>query len=127
MADRKRRKLSKQERLAIYAKTQGHCAYCGIEITLQQMQADHVVPLGGWSVKGEDDLGNMLPACRSCNHYKGHSTLEGFRRNLANMPRALMRDSITYKNAVRYRLVKPTPHDVVFYFEQIGVMDNDGQ
>lgn len=37
-----------------------------------------------------------------------------------NMPAALMRDSVTYKNAVRFGLVTPTPHPVKFYFEQIG-------
>ena len=41
----KRRKLNKSERLAVYDKTNGHCAYCGKEITLQQMQVDHVVPV----------------------------------------------------------------------------------
>lgn len=62
----------------------------------------------------------MLPACRSCNHYKSRSTLEGFRKMVENMPAALMRDSVTYKNAVRFGLVTPTPHPVKFYFEQIG-------
>ena len=57
------------------------------------------------------------PACRSCNHYKSRSTLEGFRKNVENMPAVLMRDSVTYRNAVRFGLVTPTPHPVRFYFE----------
>lgn len=36
-----------------------------------------------------------------------------------NMPTVLMRDSVTYKNAVRFGLVTPTPHPVKFYFEQL--------
>lgn len=52
--------------------------------------------------------------------YKSRSTLEGFRKIVENMPAALMRDSVTYKNAVRFGLVTPTPHPVKFYFEQIG-------
>lgn len=114
----KRRKLSKTERMAVYQKTKGHCAYCGCVLEFSAMQVDHVVPLDGWSERGGDTLDNMLPACRSCNHYKSRSTLDGFRRMLENMPMALMRDSVTYRNAVRFGLVTAAPHPVVFYFEE---------
>lgn len=62
-----RRRLSKQERQRIYAKTDGHCAYCGREITLQQMQVDHVIPMEMYDAYmsiGQDlnDIGNLLPA-----------------------------------------------------------------
>lgn len=117
MANRKR--LSTTERAKVYRKCSGHCAYCGTEIKLEEMQVDHVVPLNGWSEQGEDTMDNMLPACRSCNHYKSRSTLEGFRKMLENMPEVLMRDSTTYKNAVRFGLVLPTPKKIVFYFEQL--------
>ena len=30
----------------------------------------------------------------------------------------LERDSVTYRNAVRFGLVTPTPHPVIFYFER---------
>ncbi|HJC13727.1 MAG TPA: HNH endonuclease [Candidatus Agathobaculum intestinigallinarum] len=113
----KRRKLSRSERIAVFDKTRGHCAYCGCELEFADMQIDHVVPINGWSEQGSDTLDNMLPACRSCNHYKSRSTLEGFRKNVENMPTVLMRDSVTYRNAVRFGLVTPTPHPVRFYFE----------
>ena len=113
----KRRKLSRDERIAVFDKTRGHCAYCGCELRFADMQVDHVIPINGWSEQGSDTLDNMLPACRSCNHYKSRSTLEGFRRNVENMPTVLMRDSVTYRNAVRFGLVTPTPHPVRFYFE----------
>ena len=32
----------------------------------------------------------------------------------------MMRDSVTYKNGVRFGVVTPTPHKVIFYFEQEG-------
>ena len=115
-----RRKLTKDERIAVYEKMNGHCAYCGCELEYKDMQVDHVVPINGCLKQGEDTLGNMLPACRSCNHYKSKSTLEGFRKMVENMPDVLMRDSVTYKNAVRFGLVTPTPHPVKFYFEQLG-------
>jgi len=113
--------MSKQERLEVYNKTDGHCAYCGCELEYKDMQADHVIPINGWSEQGQDNIDNMLPACRSCNHYKMRSTLEGFRTMIASMPDTLMRDSNTYKNAVRYGLVIPSPKPIVFYFEQIGL------
>lgn len=113
-----RRKLSKAERREVYDKCGGHCAYCGCELPFDKMQIDHVRPLRWY---GADELYNMLPACHSCNHYKGVSTLDSFRANIERFPYVLMRDSITYKNAVRFGLVEPKPQKVVFYFEKIGV------
>ena len=117
-----RRKLSKPERQRIYAKTGGHCAYCGREITIQQMQVDHVIPMefyDAYMSMGQDlnNADNLLPACRSCNNYKHTLTLEKFRAALERMPDVLARDSVTYRNAVRFGLVTPTPHPIVFYFE----------
>lgn len=115
-----RRKLSKQERMTVYEKMQGHCAYCGCELKYEDMQVDHVIPLNGWKEQGTDTLDNMLPACRSCNAYKHRMPVEAFRKMVENMPRTLMRDCTTYRNAVRFGLVTPNEHPVVFYFERIG-------
>lgn len=71
-----RRRLTQDQRKIIFDKMEGHCAYCGCEISLQTMQVDHVVPL---RKGGSDVLANMLPACRSCNHYKHTLTVEQFR------------------------------------------------
>ncbi len=121
----KRRKLSIKERTEVFIKTEGHCAYCGCKITFKEMQVDHVIALDGWEQKGTDTIDNMLPACRSCNHYKSRSTLENFRRNLEHMPSVLIRDNLTYRNAVRYGLVIPKHDPVIFYFEKIGLkIDN---
>lgn len=109
-----RRKLTKDERMAVYRKTNGRCAYCGCVLEYKDMQVDHIIPINGWSEQGEDTMDNMLPACRSCNHYKSRSTLEGFRKMVENMPTVLI------CNAVRFGLVTPTPHPVKFYFEQLG-------
>lgn len=115
----KRKRLTPQERKIVYDKMGGHCAYCGCELAYEDMQVDHVVPINGYREQGADTLDNMLPACRSCNHYKRANGLELFRHYLENIPTALMRDSVIYRNAVRFGLVAPTPHPVVFYFEQI--------
>lgn len=115
---KRRRKLTKQERLTIYRMMGGRCAYCGCRIEYKDMQVDHVMPLNGWAEEGADTLDNMLPACRSCNHYKSAMNLESFRKMVENMPTALARDSVTYRNAVRFGLVAPNPYPVTFYFER---------
>ena len=113
-----RRKLTKQERLEVYRKMGGHCAYCGSVLKYEDMQVDHVKALNGWSEEGPDTLDNMLPACRSCNHYKSAMSIESFRKMVENMPTALERDSVTYRNALRFGLVAPNPHPITFYFER---------
>lgn len=115
-----RKKLTKVERRIIFEKCNGHCAYCGCELQYKDMQADHVIPLNGYKEQGEDTLENMLPSCRSCNHYKSAVPLEHFRKAVENFPVVLMRDSVTYKNAVRFGLVCPNPHPVKFYFEEMN-------
>lgn len=122
----KRRKLKPHERMEVYQKMDGHCAYCGCSLTYEDMQVDHVEPLNGWSHRGSDTLDNMLPACRSCNHYKSTMSIENFRKMVENMPVALARDSVTYKNAVRFGLVIPNPQPIVFYFER-GAKKEDPQ
>ena len=86
------------------------------------MQVDHVQPI---SVNGDDDLSNMLPACRSCNYYKGAEFLYTFRRYIEKFPETLTRDSVTYRKAVRFGVVVPNPHPVQFYFEKIGLKVGD--
>lgn len=111
----KRRRLSMGERRTVYDLTGGRCAYCGEDITFEGMQADHVVPL---RKGGADTLQNMVPACRSCNHYKSTLTVEQFRQSVERMPAVLERDNSTYRTAVRFGLVWPLPKPVTFYFEQ---------
>lgn len=110
----KRRKLSRSERIAVFDKTRGHCAYCGCELRFADMQIDHLVSLYNG---GTDNMANYLPACRSCNHYKSTLDIEKFRAALERMPDVLRRDNGTYRIAVRFGLVTPTPHSVRFYFE----------
>lgn len=117
MAERKY--ISKKDRMLIYNKFDGHCAYCGIKIEYKDMQVDHIIPLEGWSKQGSDTLDNMFPTCRSCNHYKRARTLEGWRRILEKTPQTLERDCYTYRQAVRFGTVTPTPKNIVFYFEKV--------
>lgn len=112
----KRKQLTPSQRLLVYEKTKGKCAYCGIDINYKEMQIDHVTPLHRG---GTDTQDNRFPACRSCNHYKSTLTLEEFKEAIERFNGVLLRDSVTYKNAVRFGQIKPTPHEVVFYFERM--------
>lgn len=111
--------ISKSKREAVYRKYGGHCAYCGREIAYKDMQVDHYRPLRSWNVKeaGTDDLDNLMPACRMCNHYKRANSLETFRRYIEEIPRKLQ-DNYIYKVGVAYGEVIGKEHPVKFYFEQ---------
>ena len=115
-------KLSKSERQKLYDRFNGHCAYCGREIEYKDMQADHVKPL---KIGGEDNVENILPACRSCNHYKSTLDVEGFRKYLSEIHKRLMRDSIPYQVAERFGIVEHKTDKVKFYFEALEEMKNE--
>lgn len=110
-----RRKLTAEERRQIYNKYQGHCAYCGCEITFRQLRVDHIYPLNRG---GADELSNMNPSCHSCNHRKHTLTVEDFRKALERQPDVLMRDNVTYRNAIRYGQIKVVNPAITFYFEK---------
>ncbi len=56
----KRKKLTKEQRMIVYNKFKGHCAYCGCLIDIKNMQTDHIKSL---EHGGADDIDNMYPAC----------------------------------------------------------------
>lgn len=109
-----RKRLTQDQRWQVYDKCEGNCAYCGCEMPFKDMQVDHVVPL---HLDGADDLENMLPACRSCNHYKSTMTLEKFRETLLKTPDVLRRDSATFRISDRFGLVSCNESPIKFYFE----------
>ena len=109
--------ISKKTREAVYEKYNGHCAYCGREIAYKDMQVDHFIPKNGWSERGTDDINNLMPACRMCNHYKRAHTLELFRTFIAEIPRKL-RENYIYKIGVVYGNVIENEKQVQFYFEE---------
>lgn len=116
-----RRKLTKAERLEVYNKTSGHCAYCGCELPLKGFHVDHIQCLRNHEGENEDidTVKNMFPACGSCNIYKRTMDIETFRNQLSKIPSRLSRDASTYDIAVRYGLIKEAIKPITFYFEQI--------
>ena len=69
------------EWLALVARYGGRCAYCG---AIGPLQADHRIPVARG---GTNDIGNILPACRSCNARKHLMTEAEFRARLAQEKR----------------------------------------
>lgn len=112
----KRKQFSKTFRRQVLGKTSGRCAYCGCPLSLNEMQIDHVVPLHNG---GTNDFDNLLPSCRSCNHYKDNFSIEIFRNNLECIPQVLYCSSASYRIAQRYKLISEPRKDVVFYFEKL--------
>ena len=116
--EEKRKTIPKSIREKVYNKCNGHCAYCGCELEYKNMQVDHVKSL---RCGGTNELDNMLPSCRSCNHYKRTLDLEGYRKYLAGISHRLMRDSIPFQVAIRFGIVRHIKDDVTFYFETIDL------
>lgn len=116
-----RKQLTKAQRMQVYEKYSGHCAYCGRIISYNEMQVDHLDPVRNIYKLPEDEICSMenyMPACRRCNHYKRANPLEAWRRMIEEIPYKLERDSYIYKVGIDYGLVEPKPKKVVFYFER---------
>ena len=110
---RRRKSLSMDMRREVYEMYGGHCAYCGREIDIKEMQVDHVqsVYLGG-----EDERSNYRPACRSCNFYKSTMSVDGLREQLGLIAGRLEKLFI-FRLALAYGLIQLTGRPVKFYFE----------
>ena len=108
--------VSQLTRLMVYQKYHGRCAYCGRKIGYSDMQVDHFIPQRSG---GDDDLENLMPACRMCNHYKRAHSLETFREYIQEIPRKLMERNYIYKVGVAYGNVVENEKPIRFYFEEV--------
>lgn len=108
--------IPKKIRWLVYAKYQGHCAYCGKEITYKDMQIDHIYPhyLGG-----SDDVNNLMPACRACNFRKQTFSVEQFRQEIKKQCDNLCK-TFQARMSLAYGLIKRTDKPIVFYFETLN-------
>lgn len=113
----------KVKRTDILAKTNGHCGYCGVELT-DKWHVDHMISKYYAEYhKMEIDIDcidNLMPACASCNIYKKEFTLEAFREQLGLLTERLNNTIAIYKIAKRYGLVGETNKPILFYFERMG-------
>ena len=107
--------FSKKVRLIIYQKYNCHCGYCGRFIEYKDMQIDHIKPV---QHKGSNELENLMPSCRGCNHYKRDYTLEGFRKLMKTLHQRIEAHYIN-KVALNFGVITEIkPFDGKFYFEK---------
>ncbi len=59
--------LSKSDRVLIHQKTDGNCHICGVSLSVDKYEADHIK---SHSKEGTDTIENFLPACKTCNNYR---------------------------------------------------------
>lgn len=130
----------KKQRQNVYNKCKGHCAYCGKQIAIKDMQIDHIIPQSNWTTifknlpNGStrkmipeflnhltiDDLhhiDNLNPACRVCNKWKSTYHLELFRSEIQEQTKRLQLRSSNYRIAKLYGLVSECDVKVKFHFE----------
>ena len=95
------------------------------------MQVDHVIPFDRIPYHKEDypeeayntlvekinNIDNLMPSCRMCNHYKRSADVEEYRKLLLTLHERLQKIYI-YRVACDYGVTKLTPFDGTFYFEK---------
>lgn len=118
----KRKPIPKPVRFKVYEKYNGHCAYCGCELELKDMQVDHIESVYWYN--GANDIENYNPACRMCNFYKSTMPIEDFRKQLGKLTSGL-KDIFAYRLAKKYGLIQEVEKPVKFYFEKGGQPMND--
>ena len=130
-----RKPISKLASEMVYQKYDGHCAYCGKEIKLSEMQVDHIIPIAH-SIYGPcneaekvremfadgsiNGIENLMPSCRSCNYYKGMGNIEQFRERILLQLGHTCRSSFQTRLAMQYGMITYKPWDGKFYFETIN-------
>lgn len=127
----------KIDRQKVFNKCEGHCAYCGEEIELKEMQVDHIIPVSFFfqHIKSKNripsfllhltevdvnHIDNLFPTCRVCNKWKSAHDLEFFRKEIGEQVRRLNDYSSNYRMAKRYGQIEETIKPITFYFEKIN-------
>lgn len=113
--------ITKRLREAVWMKYDGHCAYCGCEITVSGMQVDHVKAKYLSQLDGEDtdnSIENLMPACRQCNFYKATYSIEDFRNRLKETLLPNLMSTFQYRLAEKIGMVETKEWDGKFHFER---------
>lgn len=109
--------MKKEIRHQVYNKYNQRCAYCGKKLKYKDMQVDHISPKRSM-IKDIDNINNLNPSCRRCNHYKRAHTLDQFRYIMATLHKRLQEPYIN-KVAIDYGIIELKPFDNKFYFEKL--------
>ena len=119
----KHKRISKQQREAVFNKYGGRGAYCECELTLRTMQVDHIKAVYTPSLENnnvetqDDSFDNLNPSCRQCNFYKGTLDIEQFRNKIKTILYRTFQSTFQAKLAKKLGMMKVTQFDK-FYFEK---------
>lgn len=117
----KRKYINNQTRDIVYSRYDGHCAYCGRELSKKEMVVDHYIPLSRWkkggAVADPEDISNYMPSCASCNYWKKSKSIEGFRKEISQQYGRLYKNSAVFRNLLSFRVVEKFGSKIKFYFE----------
>jgi hypothetical protein len=109
----KRRRITAEERKAIYGKFGGRCAYCGHPIAIKDMEIDHFASHSNHL--GDESLDNLMPSCHDCNAFKSDMTIDDFRASISNLRKTPI---IGSAYSIENRILKKYPFgSVSFLFE----------
>lgn len=123
----KHKNIPKKDRLIVYEKYKGHCAYCGCDLEYKDMQVDHRKSVYANTdfkqTMTEEEMysvDNLLPACRQCNFYKSSMDLETFRKRLSDTLMKNLQKTFQYRLALKYGLIEEHIAPIKFYFEMLN-------
>ena len=113
--------MTKQKRLEIFNKYDGHCAYCGCQLK-DGWHIDHINPQSKVIfVKDKEvnnSIDNLMPSCPSCNINKRERDIEQFRQFIYDMRQSLKIRNVNYQVCLKYGIIEETDKEIKFYFEQ---------
>lgn len=113
--------MKKELRKKVYEKYGCRCAYCGKEISYNQMEVDHYWPQHLQHMQqGLDNnrFDNLMPSCRKCNNFKSVWKPEDYRHELSMQTSRLMKNA-QFCRALTFGQVKITENEIVFHFEEL--------
>lgn len=129
--------LTKKQRQKVWAKSQGHCWYCGCTLPEKGWHADHVdpvfrdselvrdekgqskiIPTGTCWKPENDKLENMVPSCAPCNLFKSTFSVEQFRGEISEQINRARRSSVNFRTAERFGQITIKSEPVIFWFEK---------
>lgn len=110
--------MKKSIRQEVWNKFDCKCAYCGNDLKYKNMQVDHLVPKACSHLHNRDidNMDNLMPSCRRCNHYKRAELLKNFRVTMLTLHKRIAQNYIN-KVALDYKIIKLQPFNGKFYFE----------
>lgn len=76
------------------------CTYCGKNFTASELTIDHIFPIT--SQLNETDIGNVVPACRSCNAVKQDKHVLTFHRESDVFTDELYRQFVEHYTSVLF-------------------------